>query len=186
MSNLSSDLFVNGVYKHIFAYLGSFVYDLALVSVIFVVLGWFLRSVLLGVLNQRLKGAYAALNGEVKEKSNTKVFYLIGLVCVALVGYYFGYYMNLSSLGSNFGNLVVIDNILTAYRFAGWLLIICLVGIYTVLIYSAYGHQKRKKEISEKVQRSYVLFGKALAIFSYLVVILVYVTAFWLIYGTFK
>ena len=49
MRNVFTELFKNGVYKHIGGYLGNLVFDLLCVAVVFVILSWVLSSVLQGV-----------------------------------------------------------------------------------------------------------------------------------------
>lgn len=186
MSNITADLFRNGVYKHLLGFLGNIVFDLVLVTILFLFLSWVLRSVIEGVLFERFKGAYDALGVSGGEKSNKGVLNVTGGVILALIGYYFGYRLNLSSMESNLGSLVVVDNVISSYRLVIWFLVIALAGIYCVLIYSANGVWKRRKEVPVKIAKGYVIFGRCLVICSYLAVIVGYVSAFWLLFGVFR
>lgn len=186
MRNIFTELFKNGVYKHVGGYLGNLVFDLLCVAVIFVVLSWVLSSVLQGVFYQRLKGAYTALTEKEGFSTNKHALKVVGGVILLLVGYYFGYYMNLSSMTSNLDSIIVIDNVMTTYRLAARLVVVCLVGVFALLIYIAYNIHKRKGVVPEKRQKDFRLVARIICFLSYLVVIAAYVSAAWLLYGTFK
>ena len=186
MSEVLTNLFKNGVYKHLFGYLGSLVFDLVLVLVFFGILRWVLRSLILGVLYERLKGVYSAL--ELKEGSNNQniVLNVVGGLILLLTGYYFGYYLNLSSFESNIDSMIIIDNVLTTYRLLARLFVLALAGVYALMLYCVWSIRKRKGSISVRLEKGCLMFSKFLTLSSCLIVILSYVSAFWLLIGTFK
>lgn len=186
MSELLTNLFKNGVYKHLFGYLGSLVFDLVLVLVFFGVLSWVLRSLILGVLYERLKGVYNAF--ELKEGSNNQkiVLNVVGGLILLLVGYYFGYYLNLSSFESNIDSMIIIDNVLTTYRLLARLFILALAGVYALMLYCIWSIRTRKGFISVRLEKGCLLFSRFLAFSSCVIMVLAYLSAFWLLIGTFK
>ena len=187
MSEVLTNLFKNGVYKHLFGYLGSLVFDLVLVLVLFGILSWVLRSLILGVLYERLKGVYNAL--ELKEgfSNNQKiVLNVVGGLILLLVGYYFGYYLNLSSFESNIDSMIIIDNVLTTYRLLARLFILALAGVYALMLYCIWSIRKRKGFISARLEKGCLLFSRFLAFSSCVIMVLAYLSAFWLLIGTFK
>ena len=186
MNNIFTNLFKNGVYKHIGGYVGNMVFDIVCVVVVFGILTWVLNSVLVGVLNQRLKGAYAALTEKEGSSSNHAALHVVTGVILLLVGYYFGYYLNLSSMTSSLDSIIVIDNVMTTYRLAARLVVVALMGIFAIIIYMAWGVQRRKGEVNVKKQAAYKLVGKIVTFSAILIVIVAYVSAFWLLFGTFK